>query len=258
MDITLSEFIAKTSCEPSFARDLLNRMSIILLIYFNFLLFTHLDHDWNLASALKSYYKINNIIVDKDANSIHNDVCNKNCLEVCENNSCSPFNKELTINVSNKCTSEPSLSSQSSDACDSSVFSSPIRLTLKSQRKDLFPDKKLSRGISRASDNENLISKARLEVAQDFITSTRGSRLLNLDKLLETSDFTFSLPDTSIYPEDFCEFLKRDLIEKSTLISLESSKRLNWWSDICYNLYPLVTSGDGNCLLHAASLGTLH
>lgn len=32
---------------------------------------------------------------------------------------------------------------------------------------------------------------------------------------------------------------------------------LNWWADIgvCQRLLPLVTSGDGNCLLHAASLG---
>jgi len=32
---------------------------------------------------------------------------------------------------------------------------------------------------------------------------------------------------------------------------------LNWWADIQIGprLYPLQTSGDGNCLLHAASLG---
>jgi len=33
--------------------------------------------------------------------------------------------------------------------------------------------------------------------------------------------------------------------------------RLNWWADmgICQRLMPLATTGDGNCLLHAASLG---
>lgn len=33
--------------------------------------------------------------------------------------------------------------------------------------------------------------------------------------------------------------------------------RLNWWAEIglCQRLIPLATSGDGNCLLHAASLG---
>lgn len=34
--------------------------------------------------------------------------------------------------------------------------------------------------------------------------------------------------------------------------------RLNWWSTVCTSckrLLPLATTGDGNCLLHAASLG---
>lgn len=36
--------------------------------------------------------------------------------------------------------------------------------------------------------------------------------------------------------------------------------RLNWWSTMCTSckkLLPLATTGDGNCLLHAASLGEL-
>jgi len=33
--------------------------------------------------------------------------------------------------------------------------------------------------------------------------------------------------------------------------------RLNWWTDMgtCRKLFPLSTVGDGNCLLHAVSLG---
>lgn len=34
--------------------------------------------------------------------------------------------------------------------------------------------------------------------------------------------------------------------------------RLNWWANVdpsCQRLLPLATTGDGNCLLHAASLG---
>ncbi|XP_053907139.1 OTU domain-containing protein 7B isoform X2 [Cuculus canorus] len=37
-----------------------------------------------------------------------------------------------------------------------------------------------------------------------------------------------------------------------------SSGRLNWWATVdpsCQRLLPLATTGDGNCLLHAASLG---
>ena len=44
-----------------------------------------------------------------------------------------------------------------------------------------------------------------------------------------------------------------------TLCSLSESGHLNWWQqgvweDVNRPLYPMVTSGDGNCLLHAASL----
>lgn len=43
----------------------------------------------------------------------------------------------------------------------------------------------------------------------------------------------------------------------STLVSLEAAGRLNWWAMIgaSQRLWPLATTGDGNCLLHAASLG---
>ncbi|CAG2061021.1 unnamed protein product [Timema podura] len=56
--------------------------------------------------------------------------------------------------------------------------------------------------------------------------------------------------------EDFRGFLEKDLIEMSMLVSLEQGGRLNWWADsgACQRLWPLATTGDGNCLLHAASL----
>ena len=74
---------------------------------------------------------------------------------------------------------------------------------------------------------------------------------------VETPQFTFTLPDLTRYTEDFRGFLEKDLIELSALISLEQSGRLNWWADTgtCQRLWPLATTGDGNCLLHAASLG---
>ena len=193
------------------------------------------------------------------------------------------------LNITNKCSSEPSLSSVLasengvSDGNCSTILgtsalttASPSKLTSfhnfprgsgragggggntggSTNGGDVaFLEKKLSRGISRAADNVNLVSKARSEFAADFQVSSRGSRLLNVDGFLETPDFTFTLPDISVHQAEFSDFLRRDLIEKSTLLSLEGSKRLNWWSDIAQNLYPLVTSGDGNCLLHAASLG---
>ncbi|ETE66331.1 OTU domain-containing protein 7A, partial [Ophiophagus hannah] len=70
--------------------------------------------------------------------------------------------------------------------------------------------------------------------------------------------YTFQLPDLSVYSEDFRSFIERDLIEQATMIALEQAGRLNWWSTACTSckrLLPLATTGDGNCLLHAASLG---
>lgn len=117
--------------------------------------------------------------------------------------------------------------------------------------------KKLFRGISRATDNIHLVSKVRGEFAQDF-QSIKDNDTFTENLTLDLPNHTFTMPDLSIHPDDFRQFLEKDLIEKSTLISLKSAKRLNWWADqnIAQELWPLATTGDGNCLLHAASLGT--
>ncbi|XP_050732516.1 OTU domain-containing protein 7A-like isoform X2 [Eriocheir sinensis] len=114
--------------------------------------------------------------------------------------------------------------------------------------------KKLSRGISKATDNVNLVSKARSEFAQEIWEAIDASRT---PIFIETPVFTFTLPDLSIYSDEFRMFLERDLIETSTLVSLEGAGRLNWWALVgaSQRLWPLATTGDGNCLLHAASLG---
>ena len=171
-----------------------------------------------------------------------------------------------SANTGFKCLSEPSLSSPTSplnSSAEESTNSSPSKLAVSKidindieNIDDIYP-KKLVRGISRATDNVTLVSRARNEFAQDFRMSTRGSRLICESDLTETPEYTFTIPDLTIHPPDFSEFLEKDLIEKSTLVSLEGAGRLNWWADIdaCQRLWPLATSGDGNCLLHAASLG---
>ncbi|XP_022236295.1 OTU domain-containing protein 7A-like, partial [Limulus polyphemus] len=113
--------------------------------------------------------------------------------------------------------------------------------------------KRLSRGISKATENVGLVARARSEFTRSPLSSSTHAQVA----LLDTPVYTFTLPDISIHPPDFREFLERDLVETSTLVSLEHAGRLNWWSDIgvCQRLWPLATSGDGNCLLHAASLG---
>ncbi|CAI4230075.1 unnamed protein product [Auanema sp. JU1783] len=67
--------------------------------------------------------------------------------------------------------------------------------------------------------------------------------------------YAFCLPDLDRLAPDFRNFLEKDLIETPTQRRLETSKHLNWWSQFGEKLYPLSTTGDGNCLLHAASLG---
>jgi len=131
---------------------------------------------------------------------------------------------------------------------------------------DVEAKKKMERGISHATANESLVSAARTVVQHDFhhiqvVTSnqdlTSGGVSPGQTCVVETPLYTFTLPDLTSYPEDFRGFLEKDLIEISALISLEQSGRLNWWADTgtCQRLWPLATTGDGNCLLHAASLG---
>jgi hypothetical protein len=86
----------------------------------------------------------------------------------------------------------------------------------------------------------------------------RGGIVIGGNGFIETPLYTFTLPDLTVFPSDFRGFLERDLIELSSLVSLEDSGRLNWWAETgaMQRLWPLATSGDGNCLLHAASLGT--
>ncbi|XP_020278878.1 OTU domain-containing protein 7A-like isoform X2 [Pseudomyrmex gracilis] len=92
--------------------------------------------------------------------------------------------------------------------------------------------KKLARGISRATENAAIVSYARTQLASLGV--------------LDTPEFTFSLPDLSVYPDSFRKFLEKDLIENGCLTSLEAAGRLNWWykSGSTRILWPLATSGD--------------
>ncbi|XP_025941558.1 OTU domain-containing protein 7B isoform X1 [Apteryx mantelli] len=121
----------------------------------------------------------------------------------------------------------------------------PARPPLQRQD-DIVQEKRLSRGISHASST--IVSLARSHV------SSNGSS----EHLLEMPICTFQLPDLTVYTEEFRSFIERDLIEQSMLVALEQAGRLNWWAAVdpsCQRLLPLATTGDGNCLLHAASLG---
>ncbi|XP_028911354.1 LOW QUALITY PROTEIN: OTU domain-containing protein 7B [Ornithorhynchus anatinus] len=114
---------------------------------------------------------------------------------------------------------------------------------------DVVQEKRLSRGISHASST--IVSLARSHVSG-------GSDGGGGEQPPDMPVCAFQLPDLTVYTDDFRGFIERDLIEQSMLVALEQAGRLNWWAQAdagCQRLLPLATTGDGNCLLHAASLG---
>ena len=68
-----------------------------------------------------------------------------------------------------------------------------------------------------------------------------------------TPGYTLILPALNDYPGDFQEFVFSRIVSKKTQESMEREYCLNWCPNAT-KLIPLNTIGDGNCLLHAASL----
>ena len=68
-----------------------------------------------------------------------------------------------------------------------------------------------------------------------------------------TPGYTLMLPALDDYPRDFQKFVFDRIVAKDTQESLEIEFCLNWYPGVT-KLVPLYTMGDGNCLLHAASL----
>ncbi|GIY50528.1 OTU domain-containing protein 7B, partial [Caerostris darwini] len=215
MDVILSEFVAHTSADPGLATDLLEA------------------HEWNLHSALSAYYVMKGILPGEVP----------------------PSDAEITASHYKNYT----INQKEGNNCKKAVNGngSGSRPPLKKLPAFEFEetDRKLTRGISRATDNFTLVSQARKELAEDFDSAEQCIRPSSLK--LELPEHSFSLPDFSVFPENLREYLQRDLIETATLVSLEQAGRLNWWHSrkIGRKLWPLSTTGDGNCLLHAASLG---
>ncbi|ESO88369.1 hypothetical protein LOTGIDRAFT_165810 [Lottia gigantea] len=105
---------------------------------------------------------------------------------------------------------------------------------------------KLKRGISNIIENASLLTETRSCVLHDIEEDSHDHMYIQ----------TFVLPDLTVHNDGFRAFLQKELVETSTLVSLEQAGRLNWWAEmrICQRLWPMATTGDGNCLLHAASL----
>ncbi len=138
-------------------------------------------------------------------------------------------------------------------------------------RRDFSAKHPMVRELCKATDHQQLLRNARHYVARGLaqVSNPPATSYCHI----ETPSYTFTLPDLAQFALDFRRFLEKDLIETSTLKALESSGRpwffsavsthltrnvsghLNWWSNAAQKLWPLATSGDGNCLLHSASLG---
>lgn len=57
--------------------------------------------------------------------------------------------------------------------------------------------------------------------------------------------YAFILPNLDRFPDDFRQFIERDIIEISTLRRLENSGHLNWWcnQNPSQRMWPLITKG---------------
>ena len=73
------------------------------------------------------------------------------------------------------------------------------------------------RGISVV--NSDIVSEARSKVIKGDILET-DERYEHFETM---PNYTFVLPDLSKFPEDLADFLRRDLIETSTLVALEQA-----------------------------------
>ena len=133
----------------------------------------------------------------------------------------------------------------------------------------------LHRALSTISANQILVNNQRNVLAKNYRRTSVNDEIVTIDHT--DADTSFTLPNLYELSEDLRIRVMDNLIDTPTMTALEETSillriynyeisfgillfvgRLNWWIDKqlpCPKLYPLITSGDGNCLLHAASLG---
>jgi len=76
-------------------------------------------------------------------------------------------------------------------------------------------------------DNMEIISNARELVLLHGIKEVTSSSQVSVEAqrgdVVDSLNYTFILPDITRYPDDFRTFLHKDLIETTTLVSLEQA-----------------------------------
>ena len=107
----------------------------------------------------------------------------------------------------------------------------------------------LRRSISSA--DLNTTDRCRQYVERDW---KQDAPLGGTNYFAVTPSFTLTLPALVAYPVEFRDFLYRRIIDYDMKEDLETANVLNWCKEATTFL-PLSTIGDGNCLMHAASLG---
>ena len=71
----------------------------------------------------------------------------------------------------------------------------------------------LKRGFSKIMENESLVDQARRELLDDISEDSHTHMFVQ----------AFILPDLTVFSSDYRAFLEKDLIETSTLVSLEQA-----------------------------------
>ncbi|CAF1351895.1 unnamed protein product [Adineta ricciae] len=113
----------------------------------------------------------------------------------------------------------------------------------------------IHRALSTVSANQTLVNNQRNALARNFRRISVNDEIVTIDHT--DADASFLLPNLRELPDEIRTRVMDSLVDTPTMTTLEESKRLNWWVNKrlpCPKLYPLLTSGDGNCLLHATSL----
>ncbi|EPQ10669.1 OTU domain-containing protein 7A [Myotis brandtii] len=232
MDAVLSDFVRSTGAEPGLARDLLE------------------GKNWDLTAALSDYEQLS-----RPTQCLSPEV--RLLLRLSPENPFravpaeleppsppTPFpsaEKRLSRGISHASSAIVSLA-RSHVASECSSEQCPLEMPIYTFQ---LPDLSVY-----SEDFRSFIERDLIEQATMVALEQAGERPASLTT--ESRRDGVALEQAGERPVSLTTESRRDSV------ALEQAGRLNWWSTVCTSckrLLPLATTGDGNCLLHAASLG---